>query len=86
MTASPPPPGFHVAGLVVSTAPAYATRVEAQVSAQPGFMVYARDHSTGRLVVTLETGSAHQQEAGFQWLSALSGVHAVNLVSHYIDP
>ncbi|MEQ1897060.1 MAG: chaperone NapD [Vicinamibacterales bacterium] len=82
---TPSPPDLHVAGLVVNAAPADVERVENLVSAQPGFVVCARDVSTGRMAVTLETGSVDEQEAGFAWLSALPGVRTVSLACHHID-
>jgi nitrate reductase NapAB chaperone NapD len=77
---------LHVAGLLVSAAPGQLRDVVRHLSAAPGLQVHARDDTTGRIVVTIETASIDEQEAQFAWVRTLCGVRAVDLVCHYFEP
>lgn len=76
----------HVAGLLVVVQPGSLEEIANLIGESPGAEVHIREPETGRLVVTLETPSLREQEAGFKAIANMPGVWSVDLVCHFVDP
>jgi len=76
----------HVAGLLVVVRPDNLEAIANRIGESPGAEVHVTEPRTGRLVVTLDASSLHEQEAGFKAIASLPGVRSVDLVCHYVDP
>lgn len=75
----------HVAGLLVVVQPGSLEEIANLIGESPGAEVHIREPETGRLVVTLDTPTLREQEAGFKAIANLPGVRSVDLVCHYVD-
>jgi nitrate reductase NapD len=57
----------------------------ARLSSLPGIEVQLTDPASGKIVVTQETETTEEQEAGLRSIQALPGLLSAALVCHYID-
>jgi nitrate reductase NapD len=75
---------LHIASLVVHAAPSRLDRVAALVAALPGALVHATS-AQGKLVVTLETGSAEAMTQAVSGIQRIDGVLSAALVYQCAD-
>jgi periplasmic nitrate reductase NapD len=76
---------FHVAGVVVQSLPGSAESVAQCISQIPGALAHAIS-GDGKLVVTVESGVAHDILAQLTAFQHLNGVMPAVLVSEHSEP
>ena len=77
-------PEWHIASLVVHAAPHRAGAAAAAIGVLPGACVHASAPS-GKLVVTLEAGSAAQVLENVERIRGMAGVLSASLVYQHAD-
>jgi periplasmic nitrate reductase NapD len=78
------PEEVHISSLVIHATPARLQRVEEAVVLMPGARVHGRSPS-GKLVVTLDAGSADEMLARVSQIQHTEGVLSAALVYQYAD-
>jgi nitrate reductase NapD len=76
---------LHISSLVVHGRPERLGALRTDLAGLPGVEIHAASAS-GKLVVTLETGSEQEILARLATISALEGVLAASLVFHQVEP
>ena len=84
MPQAPVPAEVHISSLVVHATPAHLQRVEEAVVLMPGARVHGRSPS-GKLVVTLDAGSADEMLARVNQIQRTEGVLSAALVYQFAD-
>ena len=79
------PDELHISSLVVHGRPECLGPLRAELAGLPGVEIHAAAPS-GKLVVTLETGSEQEILSRLATISALEGVLAASLVFHQVEP
>lgn len=78
---------MNVSSIVVRVAPAGVTEGMRRLGGLPGVEVRFTDAVRGRIVVTQESETTDEQEAGLRRIQALPGLLSAELVCHYFgDP
>ncbi|CAH2601813.1 Chaperone NapD [Rhodovastum atsumiense] len=75
----------HISGLVVHSRPLQAQAIADTLQAMPGVVLHGGT-DTGKLVVTLETGTEDEIVARLNAIQMLDGVLAASLVFHHFEP
>ena len=78
------PEELHIASLVVHSTPKGVTRVSTLIASIPGARVHAASDS-GKLVVTLEAGTADEMMARIIGIQRADGVLCATLVYQCVD-
>src|SRR6478735_1623713 len=83
---APPPPSdeIHIASLVVHALPRHVDAVSATIAAMPGAQVHGAS-ATGKLVVTLESGTDSEMLSAIDTIQRLRGVMTAALVYQCAD-
>jgi periplasmic nitrate reductase NapD len=81
---APVPQEVHISSLVIHATPARLQRVEEEVVLMPGAQVHGRSPS-GKLVVTLDAGSADEMLERVNQIQRTEGVLSAALVYQYAD-
>jgi periplasmic nitrate reductase NapD len=76
---------LHISSLVVHGRPERLGALRTDLASLPGVEIHAAAAS-GKLVVTLETGSEQEILTRLATISALEGVLAASLVFHQVEP
>ena len=84
MPEAPMPQEVHISSLVVHATPAHLQRVEEAVVLMPGARVHGRSPN-GKLVVTLDAGSADEMLSKVNQIQRTEGVLSAALVYQYAD-
>ena len=74
---------MNVSGIVVHVAPSGIEEGRRALEGLPGVEVRFTDSRRGRIVVTQESGTTEEQEAGLRRIQASPGVFSAELVCHY---
>ena len=74
---------MNVSSIVVQVAPSEFAEGVRRLEAVPGVEVQFRDAAQGRIVVTQESETTEEQEAGMRRIQALPGLLSAELVCHY---
>lgn len=80
-----PPASLHYSGVLVTALPGRLEEARAGAARLPGVEVRHVEPASGRFVVVLESVDRRGQEDGLRALSALDGVAAADLVTHFVD-
>jgi nitrate reductase NapD len=73
----------NVSSIVVRVAPAGLAGCVQRLAAMPGVEVQFTDADQGRIVLTQESETTDEQEAGLRRIQALPGLLSAELVCHY---
>ena len=76
---------MNVSSVVVRVTPAGAADGVRRLESLPGVEVRYMDLPRGRIVVTQETRTTDEQEAGLRRIQALPGLLSAELVCHYFE-
>jgi nitrate reductase NapD len=76
---------MNVSSVVVRVAPAGAAEGVRRLESLPGVEVLFTDAARGRIVLTQETLTTDEQEAGLRRIQALPGLLSAELVCHYFE-
>lgn len=74
---------MNVSSIVVRVAPSGLAGCVKQLAELPGVEVQFTDADQGRIVLTQESGTTDEQEAGLRRIQALPGLLSAELVCHY---
>jgi periplasmic nitrate reductase NapD len=75
----------NVSSIVVRVAPAHVSDCVQRLGDLPGVEVRFTDPARGRIVVTQESSTTDEQEAGLRRIQALPGLLSAELVCHYFE-
>jgi len=75
----------NVSSIVVRVAPEFVADGVRRLGDLPGVEVRFTDAARGRIVVTQESETTDEQEAGLRRIQALSGLLSAELVCHYFE-
>ncbi len=78
--------GYAIAGVLVRSRASDVGSVADLLSKQPGVEVHHVEADAGRLVITVETSLAQDEQARFEEIRRERGVISVELVFHYTEP
>jgi len=73
----------NLSSIVVRVAPDKVADGVRRLEVLPGVEVQFTDAARGRIVVTQESGTTEEQEAGLRRIQALPGLLSAELVCHY---
>ncbi|MBK9064404.1 MAG: chaperone NapD [Acidobacteria bacterium] len=74
---------MNVSSIVVRVAPSGVAGCVQRLAAMPGVEVQFTDTDAGRIVLTQESETTDEQEAGLRRIQALPGLLSAELVCHY---
>lgn len=74
---------MNVSSIVVRVAPSGVAGCVQRLAAMPGVEVQFTDVDQGRIVLTQESQTTDEQEAGLRRIQALPGLLSAELVCHY---